>query len=211
MSIVRLALLSSLVLAGSAVGANAGILIQVDQSTQTMSVDVDGQHLYDWRVSTGRPSHATPNGTFTPNRMDADHYSKEYDNAPMPHAIFFDLDGDAIHGTPEPVGQPAASHGCVRLSPRNAAILFRLVAKEGMANTEVDIGGDVEVALSNSGASRRTVVAGAPSPGYGDLDPAGEYSSGNGEGQPYQFVPPGQYVPYRNYSDRNYPSYNQPW
>src|ERR1700761_915142 len=101
MSIVKLALFSSVTLAGALAGATlpaeASILIQVDQSTQTMSVDVDGQHLYDWRVSTGRPSHGTPNGAFTPNRMDADHYSKEYDNAPMPHAIFFDLDGDAIH------------------------------------------------------------------------------------------------------------------
>ena len=49
-------------------------------------------------VSTGRPGYDTPNGTFKPNRMDADHLSQEWDNAPMPHSIFFDLHGHAIHG-----------------------------------------------------------------------------------------------------------------
>src|SRR5665213_2869440 len=113
MRTVKLAVVSCLTLAGAALPARADILIQVDQSTQRMTVDVDGQHLYDWRVSSGRPGFDTPNGAFHPNRMDADHYSQEYDNAPMPHAIFFDLDGHAIHGSFDPVGRPAASHGCV--------------------------------------------------------------------------------------------------
>ena len=82
----KLALLSSIWLMGAALPAEADILIQVDQSTQRMSVDVDGEHLYDWRVSTGRPGYETPNGSFRPNRMDADHFSDEYDSAPMPHA-----------------------------------------------------------------------------------------------------------------------------
>jgi lipoprotein-anchoring transpeptidase ErfK/SrfK len=44
-------------------------------------------------------------------------YSKQWDNAPMPHAVFFTKEGHAIHGTYEVkrLGKPA-SHGCVRLS-----------------------------------------------------------------------------------------------
>jgi hypothetical protein len=155
----KLALLSSIWLTGAVLPAEADVLIQVDQSTQHMSVDVDGQRLYDWRVSTGRPGYETPNGVFRPNRMDADHFSDEYESAPMPHAIFFDLHGHAIHGSFDPVGHPAASHGCVRLDPANAATLFDLVQKEHMANTTVEITGDVTVALRNSKPAPRVRAA----------------------------------------------------
>jgi len=159
MSGAKLALLSSIWFVGAVLSAQANILIQIDQSTQRMSVDIDGEHLYAWRVSTGRPGYDTPNGTFRPNRMDADHFSQEYDNAPMPNAIFFDLNGHAIHGSYDPVGQPAASHGCVRLDPANAAKLFDLVEGEGMANTTVEITGDVTVALRNSKSAPRVRAA----------------------------------------------------
>ncbi|HLW92044.1 MAG TPA: L,D-transpeptidase [Roseiarcus sp.] len=159
MSRAKLALISSIWLAGAALPAEANILIQIDQSTQRMSVDVDGERLYDWRVSTGRPGYDTPNGAFRPNRMDADHFSDEYDSAPMPYAIFFDLHGHAIHGSYDPVGHPAASHGCVRLDPANAAKLFDLVKEEGMANTSVEITGDVTVALRNSKSAPRVSAA----------------------------------------------------
>jgi hypothetical protein len=36
---------------------------------------------------------------------------------------------------------PHASHGCVRLAPRHASILFDLVMVEGAANTRVEIAG----------------------------------------------------------------------
>jgi hypothetical protein len=139
--------------------ALANILIRVDQSRQHMSVDVDGERRYDWRVSTGRPGFDTPNGAFRPNRMEADHLSQEYDQAPMPDAIFFDLHGHAIHGSYDPMGHPAASHGCVRLDPANAAALFDLVNEEGMANTIVEITGDVAVALRNSKSAPRVRAA----------------------------------------------------
>eukprot|EP01037_Dinobryon_pediforme_P044994 gene44994-57187_t len=77
----------------------------------------------------------------------------------MPHAIFFDLHGHAIHGSFDPIGRPAASHGCVRLDPANAATLFDLVKKDGMANTRVEIGGDVQVALRTMKGSEKTRVA----------------------------------------------------
>ena len=107
-----------------------------------MSVAVDGQQRYVWPVSTGRPGYDTPSGNFKLNRMDADHFSQEWDNAPMPHTMFFDLHGHAIHGFSDVkhLGL-AVSHGCVRLSPDHAATLFDLVKAEGMANTSVTIDG----------------------------------------------------------------------
>src|SRR5690242_21816030 len=73
-------------LALPAAPASANILVTIDKSTQEMSVAVDGAQRYVWPVSTGRPGYDTPNGTFKPNRMDADHYSQEWDNAPMPRS-----------------------------------------------------------------------------------------------------------------------------
>ena len=122
--------------------ARADIQINIDKATQHMTVAVDGTQRYDWPVSTGRPGYDTPTGEFKPNRMDADHFSQEWDNAPMPHAIFIDLKGHAIHGffDVKHLGLPV-SHGCIRLSPDHAATLFDLVKKEGMANTKVAIAG----------------------------------------------------------------------
>ncbi len=121
-----------------ATAAYANIAINVDKSTQHMTVAVDGQQRYVWPVSTGRAGYETPSGTFKVNRMDAAHYSKEYDNAFMPDSMFFDLHGHAIHGFNDvPHLGMAVSHGCVRLSPANAAVLFNLVKQDGIANTTV--------------------------------------------------------------------------
>ena len=67
------------------------------------------------------------------------HYSRKYDNSPMPNSIFF-LGGYAIHGTGyiKSLGRPA-SHGCIRLHPQNAAKLFSLVKKYGMRSTRITI------------------------------------------------------------------------
>ena len=122
--------------------AEANILITIDKSAQQMRVAVDGADRYTWSVSTGRPGYDTPSGSFKPNRMDADHFSQEWDNAPMPHAIFFDMEGHAIHGffDVKHLGS-AVSHGCVRLSPEHATTLFDLVKAEGMGETKVVIAG----------------------------------------------------------------------
>jgi lipoprotein-anchoring transpeptidase ErfK/SrfK len=128
---------SALLLAG-ATAASAGIVIAIDKSTQRMSVSVDGVPKYVWPVSTGARGYTTPSGTFTPFRMEPDHYSDEFDSAPMPHSIFFTQQGHAIHGSlsTRTLGQPV-SHGCVRLSPANAATLYALVESKGMYNTRV--------------------------------------------------------------------------
>ena len=142
--------------------AFANIDVTIDKTTQQMAVAVDGAQRYTWPVSTGRPGYDTPNGTFKVNRMDADHFSQEWRNAPMPHTMFFDLHGHAIHGffDVKHLGL-AVSHGCVRLAPANATMLFNLVKAEGMANTSVTItgrtpGGD------NGPVARRRAPAPAP-------------------------------------------------
>jgi len=120
----------------------ANVVIAIDKSSQSMTVSVNGTEKYSWPVSTGRPGYETPSGTFKANRMDADHYSQEWDNAPMPHTIFFDMRGHAVHGffDVKHLGLPV-SHGCVRLAPPNATILFDLVKAQGMANTTVIVSG----------------------------------------------------------------------
>ena len=79
--------------------ARASILVTIDKTTQRMSIAVDGETRYVWPVSTGRPGYDTPNGTFRPFRMEADHFSKEWDDAPMPHSVFFTKIGQAIRGS----------------------------------------------------------------------------------------------------------------
>ncbi len=69
--------------------AEANILVQIDRSSQTMTVVVDGAPRYDWRVSTGRPGLGTPGGVFHPQMLAARWFSRKYDNSPMPHSIFF--------------------------------------------------------------------------------------------------------------------------
>jgi hypothetical protein len=124
--------------------AYADLLIQIDKSTQRMTVTVNGEQLYEWPVSTGADGYDTPSGTFKPFRMEIDHYSEEYDNAPMPYSIFFTQTGNAVHGTYEQrnLGR-AVSHGCVRLSVKNAATLWGLVKREKMANTNVVLNGSL--------------------------------------------------------------------
>ena len=103
--------------------------ITISKSHQMMQVDTDSGS-YQWRVSTARKGYYTPTGTFHPYSLQLMHYSKKYDNAPMPHSIFFS-GGYAIHATPHvgSLGHPA-SHGCVRLSPSNAATLFGIVKRD---------------------------------------------------------------------------------
>jgi L,D-transpeptidase catalytic domain len=141
--------------------AQAKIDITVDKNTQTMTVAVDGVTRYRWPVSTGIPSRETPNGTFRAFRMEEDHYSKEFDDAPMPHSIFFTKIGHAIHGTQveNRLGTPA-SHGCVRLSQANAATLYALVEQDGVLNTTVTLTGSAQVALARNPRGITTAVAG---------------------------------------------------
>ncbi len=117
----------------------ARVSATVDLSTQRMYVSIGGKPAYAWAVSTGRKGYRTPTGKYRPTRMYREYYSRKYDNAPMPHSIFF-RGGYAIHGTTytKSLGRPA-SHGCVRLAPGNARTLYNLVRKYGANNTHISI------------------------------------------------------------------------
>lgn len=114
------------------------VLITVDKATQRMRVTVDGKLRYAWAVSTARAPYRTPAGSFRPLWLAKVHYSKEWDDAPMPYSIFFTAAGHAIHSSraTRQLGRPA-SHGCVRLAPSHAAALFTLVRAEGVGTTKV--------------------------------------------------------------------------
>ena len=183
--------------------AQAKISITVDKNAQLLTVAVDGVQRYQWPVSTGNPSHETPNGTFQTFRMEEDHYSKEFDDAPMPHSIFFTKVGHAIHGTDSEsrLGTPV-SHGCVRLSRANAATLYALVQKEGVLNTSVTLTGSSQIALARNPRTRATAVA--------RRDPAQQYDpqySAAGEPvviAPQQQAAPDQYAPQAQRPDDGY-------
>jgi hypothetical protein len=137
------AALAGLLSAAPVSAALADIVINVDKSQQRMTVMVDGFERWNWPVSTGVPAHETPSGSYKTFRMEKDHFSKEWDDAPMPNSIFFTMKGHAIHGSfdVKRLGRPA-SHGCVRLAPENAAKLFELVKEEGLSKTRVILSGE---------------------------------------------------------------------
>jgi lipoprotein-anchoring transpeptidase ErfK/SrfK len=117
------------------------LTIDIDLGRQSMTVSEHGEQRYSWTVSTAAYGYRTPTGTFTPTWMSKMWYSRQYDNAPMPHAVFFHK-GVAIHATyaTRSLGRPA-SHGCVRLAPKNAATLFKLVSSHGKERTQIVVHG----------------------------------------------------------------------
>jgi hypothetical protein len=170
--------------------AQASVAITVDKNNQIMTVAVDGVDRYHWPVSTGIPSYETPNGSFRTFRMEEDHYSKEFDDAPMPHSIFFTKIGHAIHGTDSEarLGTPA-SHGCVRLSRANATTLYALVQQQGVLNTTVTLTGSSQIALARS-PGRTGVARRAPGQPY-------EQQYSDSSGQPVVLTQQPQYWPGR--------------
>ena len=111
----------------------------IDVSSQSMSVKVNGWYYGSWRVSTARQGYHTPRGSFRVQRTARVYYSKKYDNAPMPNAVFFHY-GYAVHATNyvRRLGTPA-SHGCVRLSPGDAEDFYELVQEYGLRSTRITI------------------------------------------------------------------------
>ena len=190
-------------LAASIGCANASVVIHVDKNQQKMLVEVDGQTRYEFSVSTGRAGYGTPNGTYHPQRLEREWFSKEYYDSPMPYSIFFTR-GFAIHGSYEisHLGGPA-SHGCIRLHPSNAAKLFSLVQQEGAGNTTIVVSGsnpasrEVQEARVRSRSERR-----APAQSWWGYNQP--YS---GYGYAYSGSYPGYYQGYSSYSRGWYGSY----
>ena len=160
--------------------AKAELLVSVSKSQQRLSVTVDGAETYRWPVSTGTRGHETPSGNFRPTRLERHWYSRQYELTPMPWAMFFHR-GYAVHGTMEAynLGR-AASHGCVRLRPDNAATLFSLMRRQGPGNTKIVVkdgalppppnGGPVaDTQMREADDTAREHFASAPEDGHVEL------------------------------------------
>ena len=141
------------------------LAIDIDLTRQRMSVTENGDRVGTWPISSGREGYRSPTGTFRPLWSSKMWYSKKYDNAPMPNAVFFS-GGVAMHGTQDTghLGQPA-SHGCIRQSPSNAATTYRLVAKHGNEHTKIVVHGtphDVEPRIARRDRDDDATVAVRP-------------------------------------------------
>jgi hypothetical protein len=157
-SILKFLLALGVVLAAHS-HAFAFVHIDVDLSSQTMRVSSGSGESYVWPISSGRSGHLTPRGVFRPRALYAMVHSAKYGNAPMPHSIFF-YGQYAIHGTNAvgALGSPA-SHGCIRLSPQNAATLFTMVQAQG---AQIRIVGSPEIHIAHSGHRSETALGYAP-------------------------------------------------
>lgn len=131
----------------------ADIVVTISKSQQRLAVMVNGAEAYRWPVSTGARRYPTPVGVFRPARLERHWYSRQYNLTPMPWSMFFHR-GYAVHGTMEAynLGR-AVSHGCVRLRPDNAAVLYSLVRRQGLTNTKfVVLNGPLPAAIAPSPA-----------------------------------------------------------
>ena len=184
--LLRVATVLGALLATSSL-AWALVKIDIDLSTQTMHVASDDGDEYTWPISSGKMGHLTPQGRYRPTALYAMVHSAKYNNAPMPHSIFFH-GGYAIHGTNAvgALGRPA-SHGCIRLSPANAATLYEKVKEQG-----------ARISIVGSAPTKGSVVAmrhsrrADPSLAYAprrrvrsldewSLDPMGDYGYPSGD------------------------------
>jgi lipoprotein-anchoring transpeptidase ErfK/SrfK len=92
----------------------------VDLSTQQAWLMNNGQVTYGpTPITSGRPGEGTPIGRFNVQWKDRDHYSREYNNAPMPYSVFFTTTGVAFHEG----SLQRQSGGCVHLG-HDAAVTF---------------------------------------------------------------------------------------
>lgn len=179
--------------------AKPQVVATIDKSTQSMTVFVGGVETYNWPVSTGIAGYSTPSGTFTASSMNKIWYSQQWDNAPMPHSVFFTKKGHAIHATNETkkLGKPA-SHGCVRLSPKNAETFFALVKEAGLKNTKVELtgvtpGGEYKVTQPPRNRYDDNRNRYRERYGYNDAAPAPVYRQRRRLFQPYYDSPPREY------------------
>jgi hypothetical protein len=124
---------------------------RVSKKDQRLYLYLDGEAVDTFKVSTGDKKHETPQfDTRVDGRMFKKYSSKKYPGGNyqglgnMPYVVFI-KGGYALHGTT--IGNikrlgTKASHGCVRLHPNNAKILFDLVQNVGPGQTWVTITND---------------------------------------------------------------------
>lgn len=105
------------------------LMVLVSVPEQTMHVYRNGILIGRSTVSTGAKGHSTPGGVFSILEKSREHYSKTYDNAPMPNMQRLTWTGIAMHSGNLP-GYPA-SHGCIRMPYDFSQLLFSATAQGG--------------------------------------------------------------------------------
>lgn len=93
----------------------------VDKSRQELRAYEGNQLVLHTRISSGRRGRETPSGSYRARSKSLMHYSRLYDNAPMPYSVQFS-GNYFIHGFSSVPRYPA-SHGCIRV-PMGAAREF---------------------------------------------------------------------------------------
>lgn len=188
----------------------------INLTTQQLTVSSGGKVLHVWPISSGRTGFETPRGTFRPQWAAKMHFSKKYDDAPMPHSVFFN-GGVATHATQATgmLGRPA-SHGCVRLTPAAAATFYGLVHMHGYQSTRIVVHGSPKV-REDAIATRRQRDEGRQHvaqrrvvpPGYGGYAYAQPVQVR--PAYPYGYAPPYGYPQPRRVYVMPYPGDPQPY
>lgn len=106
----------------SAAPQTGKLVVTVDLEARVISAFRDGHEIGTAVALLGTQSHPTPVGTFPVLRKSRSHFSRTYNNAPMPWSIWLTNTGIAIHGSPVMNGY--ASHGCVGVPDAFAEKLF---------------------------------------------------------------------------------------
>ncbi len=106
----------------SAAPTTGKLVITVDLDARVISAFRDGHEIGTAVALLGTKAHPTPVGTYPVLRKSREHYSRKYNNAPMPFSLWLTNTGIAIHGSPVMNGY--ASHGCVGVPDEFAAKLF---------------------------------------------------------------------------------------
>ena len=97
-------------------------LLVVNLATQRAILFRNGVPIGASTISSGKPGYETPTGVFTVLEKKKEHFSKTYNNAPMPNMQRLTWKGIALHAGNLP-GYPA-SHGCIRLPMKFSSLLF---------------------------------------------------------------------------------------
>ena len=135
------------------------VLVYVDLTRQIATVYRNGVRIAVSTISSGKEGYSTPTGVFTILEKDKDHYSRTYDNAPMPYQQRLTWKGVAMHAGNLP-GFPA-SHGCIRLPMEFAKKLFEVTP----------MGGTVVIAGGHTDPIKRP-AAGVLAPSLAGITPA---------------------------------------
>ena len=106
------------------------VLVYVDLTRQLATVYRNGVRVGCQHHFLGQSGYDTPTGVFTILEKNKQHFSRKYNNAPMPYQQRLTWEGVALHAGGLP-GYPE-SHGCVHLplsSQRSCSTPCRWVAR----------------------------------------------------------------------------------